>query len=234
MKKFTLLMVAGLFALAGSVQAQDAKKIALKANDIQIANGEEAELVISIDYDTEETVTGANFDLYLPDGILLKGIESKEEMMNTPEEGGKASKRNFAKACTIDETCAWGEDGDNSFIYDFKAKSDKEGLLIILMDGDRLPFVSTHSKLITITVKATQDVIGTGTLKNIAIGAKGDVSLDLGNLADYTFAVNGDSQGINDIQAADATAPAYNLQGVRVNNNAKGVIIREGKKMIVK
>ena len=33
---------------------------------------------------------------------------------------------------------------------------------------------------------------------------------------------------------ADADAPAYNVAGMRVNANAKGIIIRNGRKVIVK
>lgn len=58
-------------------------------------------------------------------------------------------------------------------------------------------------------------------------------SIELGNINDVTFSINGSSVGINDIKSAEATAPAYNLQGIRVNN-AKGLIIRDGKKMVVK
>lgn len=42
--------------------------------------------------------------------------------------------------------------------------------------------------------------------------------------------------GINNIttEAADANAPAYNLSGQRVGKNAKGVLIKNGKKYVVK
>ena len=42
--------------------------------------------------------------------------------------------------------------------------------------------------------------------------------------------------GINNIttEAADANAPAYNLSGQRVGKNAKGVLVKNGKKYVVK
>ena len=42
--------------------------------------------------------------------------------------------------------------------------------------------------------------------------------------------------GINNIttEAADADAPVYNLSGQRVGKNAKGVLIKNGKKYVVK
>ena len=78
MKKFTLMLVAGLFALAGSVQAQ--KKVVLSADDITIAKGETAELVIKMEYETTEEIGGTNFSLSFPDGLVLSGFSSKEEM----------------------------------------------------------------------------------------------------------------------------------------------------------
>lgn len=225
MKKFTLLMVAGLFALAGSVQAQEKKS--LIADDITIKAGETAELVIKLDYETTETVSGTNFSISFPEGIVLDQFNSKEEQQACEK------KKTFAKSCSIDEEDnPWGEDGDDSFFYDIKAKTDG-GLLFILMDSDQTPFVTTHCKLFTIKLKALQDVEGVGKIYSIGFTNPQSKSLDLGNLADYEFGVNLAS-GINDIKAADATAPAYNLQGVRVNSAAKGVIIRDGKKMVVK
>ena len=42
--------------------------------------------------------------------------------------------------------------------------------------------------------------------------------------------------GINNIttEATDADAPVYNLSGQRVGKNAKGVLIKNGKKYVVK
>jgi len=225
MKKFTLLMVAGLFALAGSIQAQEMKK-SLIAEDITIKAGETAELVINIDYEAPGVVAGTNFSVSFPDGLILDGFNSKDEML-------AAKTKALKKACSIDEeNNPWGENGDDSFIYDLKGKADG-GLLFILIDSDQTPFVSTHCKLITLKVKALQDIEGTGKIYGIGFTSPSSESLDLGKLEDYEFGVN-TTQGINDIKAADATAPAYNLQGVRVNNAAKGVIIRDGKKMVVK
>ena len=76
MKAFKLTMMAAMLAFASSAMAQ--KVVALTVDDIQVANGEEAELVVKMDYETTETVVGLNFSLYLPDGILLKGFDTKE------------------------------------------------------------------------------------------------------------------------------------------------------------
>lgn len=61
---------------------------------------------------------------------------------------------------------------------------------------------------------------------------------DLGDIA-FTaepFAGSGDTDGINDIKAnaENVNAPAYNMAGQRVNNNFKGLMIKNGKKFINK
>ena len=232
MKKFTLLMVAGLFALAGSVQAQ--KKVAITANDITVANGETTDLVISMNYPTTESVAGYNFSLYLPEGITF-GRASLSASVTIPTKETDVypvityMEYDEEQDAEVEKTAA------PKSLLKISEKNDG-GILFIWIDDTygQTPLAKTEGMILKMNVKATADVVGVGTIKGVGFTSTSSVSLDLGNLDDYTFAVNGDSQGINDIQAADATAPAYNLQGVRVNNNAKGVIIREGKKMIVK
>ena len=223
MKKFTLMLVAGLFALAGSVQAQ--KKVVLSADDITIAKGENAELVIKMDYETTEEIGGTNFSLSFPDGLVLSGFSSKDEML-----AAKASA--LKKQCSLGDDGIWGEDANAGWLS-VKAKADG-GLLFVLIDqDDQTPFVSTKAKVVTLNVTALEDVSGTGKIYAVGVTNTSSKSLDLGNIDDYEYGVNLAS-GINGIKAADATAPAYNLQGVRVNSAAKGVIIRDGKKMVVK
>jgi hypothetical protein len=224
MKAFKLTMMAAMLAFASTAMAQD-KKVALTVDDITIANGETADLVVNMAYETTETVVGLNFSLYLPDGILLDGFASKEE-----QDGAKASA--LKKACDLGEDGIWGEDAQKGWLS-VKQKTDG-GLLFVLIDqDDKTEFESTKAKAVTIKVKAIADVEADGVINNISIANEKNVSLDLGNIEDVTFGVNKSAVGINDIKSAEATAPAYNLQGIRVNN-AKGLIIRDGKKMVVK
>ena len=224
MKAFKLTMMAAMLAFASSAMAQ--KVVALTVDDIQVANGEEAELVVKMDYETTETVVGLNFSLYLPDGILLKGFDTKEA-----QDAAKASA--LKKACDLGEDGIWGEDVSSGWLS-VKQKTDG-GLLFVFIDqDDKTEFESTKAPVITINVHAVADVTNaTGTINEISISNDQNKSLDLDNIEDVIFQINADTNGINDIKSSDATAPAYNLQGIRVNN-AKGLIIRDGKKMIVK
>lgn len=233
MKKFTLILVAGLFALAGSVQAQ--KLTPITADDLTIANGETKDLVVKLNYELEagaDALCGGNFALYLPDGILLSAFDSKEAQ-------DAATAKKLKGCCTVEvENGVWGSDADDGYVS-VKQKTDG-GILFVLIDqDDQVPFVKTTDAILcTISLKAIADVTGTAKIagqgltnvKSVSVGMKDGASI----FEDYDFAINGSDQGINDLNAADTTAPAYNLQGVRVNANAKGIIIRDGKKQIVK
>ncbi len=50
----------------------------------------------------------------------------------------------------------------------------------------------------------------------------------------YGFELTAGATGISDITAnkANANAPIYNLAGQRVNDNAKGILIQNGKKFV--
>ena len=232
MKKFTLLMVAGLFALAGSVQAQELTPIT--ADDLTIANGETKDLVIKLNYELEAgapALCGANLAIYLPDGIVFNGFDSQEAFANA-----KASA--LKKAVSIDEDGVYGDDVDDGFINKATLKTDGGVLIVIIDQDDKTPFQkSADVTLCTIALKALADVKGTATISqqaltnvnNVSVGMKDGESM----FGEFVFGINQETVGINEIQTAGSEAPAYNLQGMRVNN-AKGLIIRDGKKMIVK
>jgi hypothetical protein len=229
MKAFKLMMMAGLLAFAGSAMAQEnssALKKSLVCDDLMdFKVGETKELVINLDYETNEELCGANFSLALPEGILLNGFDSKEA-----QDGAKASA--LKKACDLGDDGVWGEDAESSW-FSVKKKEDGALLFVLIDQDDKTPFVSSKGKLITITLKAIEDVVGVGKIFGIALTNTDNVSVDLNNLADYEFGINKQTVGINEIQTSSTEAPAYNLQGIRVNN-AKGLIIRDGKKMVVK
>ena len=56
------------------------------------------------------------------------------------------------------------------------------------------------------------------------------------NSGNELYSVNGFTTGINKVtvDADDADAPVYNLAGQRVSKDAKGILIKNGKKFINK
>jgi hypothetical protein len=218
--------MACLMVVATGAQAQ--KKDVLKANDLTLGNGESADLVISMDYETSESISGANFSLYLPDGILLNGFDTKAD-----QDAAKASA--LKKACDLGEDGVWGEDAASGWLS-VKQKADG-GLLFVLIDqDDKTPFVSTKATVVTVKLHAVADVQnGVGSIKGIGVSNTEDKSLDLGNINDVTFAVNGgSSEGINEINANAAAGKVYNIGGQQVVAPTKGLYIQNGKKVIVK
>ena len=216
MKNLKLMMVAGLMAFAASANAQGTIKC-LAAQDVDF-EGTQADLIVSIDYDAEEgeQIGCWQFKLVLPEGVAPIYDEDEEEWLG--EVSTDTNTKRLAKGgLNINPTADGGY-----LVFGFDTKGVQE-------------MVSTHGTLCTITLSGSADIKGEGKLATVALSNLKNESVHQGEFEDVTFLVNGGtvSDAINDIKSADTTAPAYNLQGIRVNN-AKGLIIRDGKKMVVK
>ena len=218
MKKFRLMMMAGLMAFASAASAEGTVKCFYTDPVLTFEEGaEQADLKISMDYDAgEDVICTWQFELYLPAGIDPIYNEDDEEWLG--EVSAETNRSKFVK-------------------NGLKITKKADGGYIVLGfdDGGNKPMTATKGLLCVITVSGNSTITGTGKIVNTALGNNKDESVNQGNFADFVFSVNGgDSQGINDIIAAESNAPAYNLQGIRVNSEAKGLIIRDGKKQIVK
>ncbi len=151
------------------------KRVVITADDVTIAKGGTADLVVRMDYDTKEKVSGWNFSLYLPDGIAL----------NT--DGTSASQ--LKKCCTVSSE-THDEDIEPQSFLSVRAKSDGGYLLVWIDDDDQTPLISTHGKLVTIKLKATTEVNGVGYIKGIGLTNAASQSLDNGNIADVSFNIH--------------------------------------------
>jgi hypothetical protein len=230
MKAIKLMMMAGMmaFATAASAQVQ-----CLTVDDVAFDEGEgTADLVVDIDYTTDKTIVSWGFTLYLPDGIEI-GNELMDE--EDPTQGllwhGSYGKSNASAVQRGDLNVTVKEDG---------------GYLILGYATGNPAMKNTHGNLVNLELIATAQTSGAASIKNTSmayIGLDGEgkevaISADQGLLDDVNFTVDASKAqvtvGIKDIKTVDSNAPAYNLQGVRVNANAKGIIIRDGKKMVVK
>ena len=222
MKAFKLTMMAAMLAFASAAMAQEQF---FQASDVALDENGKGTLEVFIDYETTETVVGWNLSLYLPDGVTIATKTVYDEDLDEDVE--------------VFDVTAKGDDYSNSNAManalDVKLKADQKGYLFVCIDQkNKRPMKNTHGKILSVPVVApSKDFTGEGKINTIGMTSDANISLELGNIADITFQVGGTTDGINDIQSADATAPAYNLQGIRVNN-AKGLIIRDGKKMVVK
>ena len=107
-------------------------------------------------------------------------------------------------------------------------------------EGNDIDFTATDSKGTAIELtnggKLGEKLTGGVAKFNVVGGKKYAVYCTGSKLGFYGFKYEVGSTGIADINADvnDANAPAYNLAGQRVNANAKGLVIKNGKKYVNK
>ena len=209
-------------AFAANAQAQN--KI-FSADDVTFDENGKGKLEVYMNFTGSETIVGWNFSVYLPEGITLgtKQVENEDtgEMEDAYDFIAKGN--DYSNAAKMANN------------MDIKEKTDG-GFLFTCIASDKTPMKNTSGKILTMALVAnSSECSGDGTIKTIGMSDDNNVSVLLNQIDEVTFKVDASAvtTGINEVQTADNEAPAYNLQGIRVNN-AKGLIIRDGKKMIVK
>lgn len=156
--------VYGIMAAIASPNGNSNGKVVLTADPITIAKGETVALNIKIDYTSSQQVTGWNFSLYLPAGVTVTDYSADKSF--------------------------YGISGNVKNYLIMKQKNDG-GYLLTYYSDDNTPIPDTHGTIVTLTLKATADVQGTGYIKGIALSSSAGESLELGNIADSEFAING-------------------------------------------
>lgn len=68
----------------------------------------------------------------------------------------------------------------------------------------------------------------------LKLGRKGGTGTNITKLTVVRGGATGINSAVAEVESADADAPAYNLAGQKVGANAKGIIIKDGKKYIRK
>ena len=171
------LLMAATQMMAGEVKV-------LTVDDINIEPGKQCELVVNMDYDTEETVRGCSFSVYLPQGITpAKEYDEDEEEWTFIGKFGKAAPTKLQK----ETLWATNNYGDKTRYIDEKTDG---GYLVLVMDLSKLtPFVSTHGEILRLTldVAATVNDSSEGAIKFISLSNEKNESLDKGNIADVYF-----------------------------------------------
>ena len=85
---------------------------------------------------------------------------------------------------------------------------------------------------LTVTLKASDDAAtGEAKMEKILLVALDESKMN--TVTEATFAVTvGGATGINGINADENDGAAYNLAGQKVGKNYKGIIVKNGKKMM--
>ena len=178
------MTLVALIALTTHAWADD-KKVVLKVDPITVANGSEAVIKVKMDYTAEKTLVGLSFSLYLPDGILLKGFDTKEA-----QDAAKASA--LMKAFDLDVTTGlWGnEEGASGWFY-VKRQVDGGFLINIIDQDEKTAFVNTHAPVISVYVHAVADVANVnGTINGITLTDNENNSVEQGNIAEVLIPFN--------------------------------------------
>ena len=204
MKTIKSLLICGLLALTSSAFAQS---FTFTFGDVNIVPGETAAL--NVTFKSDVVPAGWQMYLYLPTGITI--AEEGEEQEPLVELSDVHHKKH-----TVDVTKA------------------SDGSMMLVMSGGTKTYEMSASEgdLCTITLKADATFEGSATVdvKKIAIADKGGKQYNMASDASFTITAKG--TGINSLDAATDDAPAYNLAGQKVGKNYKGIIVKNGKKVM--
>ena len=212
----TFLMTC-LFAVSMMAQAQEKVEV-LSAEDVEVVPGGKAELVINMDYETDETVVGWDCYLYLPKGIDLLYDEDEEDYVYVVSSAlhKKALRNGFKITATTDG-----------------------GYMLYCIDtGALTPMTKTKGELVRLTLVASDEAEenSKGLIKDIALTNEQNISLESGNIIDVEFNIHvkETTTSILDIEGSHSKALRYNTKGQLVDDSYRGVIIERGHKKIVK
>ena len=210
MKTIKALLVSALLVLAGTVSAQS---FSITFADVNVENGA-GKLVASMTKDM--TVAGWQMYLYLPEGVEIAQVFDEDEEEYVADITLSSTFHKAKHSCSVKKTA------DNA-------------MMLICSGGTETVALksATEGELCTIGLTVADGVTSQAVaVKNVA------VSDDKGtqyNQDDTTFQLIVGSTGIVNIENDAVNGGVYyNLAGQKVSNAHKGVLIQNGKKVVVK
>ena len=210
MKTIKALLVSALLVLAGTVSAQS---FSITFADVNVENGA-GKLVASMTKDM--TVAGWQMYLYLPEGVEIAQVFDEDEEEYVADITLSSTFHKAKHSCSVKKTA----DG---------------GMMLICSGGTETVALksATEGELCTIGLTVADGVTSQAVaVKNVAVSDDQGVQ---SNQADTTFQLIIGSTGIVNIENdAVNSGVFYNLAGQKVSNAQKGVLIQNGKKVVVK
>ena len=184
--------------------AEGSATLTLSADEV--VAGQEFTLNVDLN-NPDDAICGVQADIYLPEGLEFVLDEYDEPTV----EGGRSSK--------ITTECALQGNG---------------ALRILCYSAKNYTYTGTEGAVATIAVKAA-DTFTTGdiAMKKIVLSSYNNKKVAQIKPADFTLPVGG-ADAINGINAETANAAMFNLAGQSVDNSFRGVVIMNGKKVLVK
>ena len=210
MKTIKALLVSALLVLAGTVSAQS---FSITFADVNVENGA-GKLVASMTKDM--TVAGWQMYLYLPEGVEIAQVFDEDEEEYVADITLSSTFHKAKHSCSVKKTA------DNA-------------MMLICSGGTETVALksATEGELCTIGLTVADGVTSQAVaVKNVAVSDDQGVQ---SNQADTTFQLIVGSTGIVNIENDAVNGGVfYNLAGQKVSNAQKGVLIQNGKKVVVK
>ena len=209
-----LMMLLSLAAIDADAQMQEAY---FSVNDFEIAAGETKVVEVSMT-SKEENIYGFQVTVTLPDGLSFASV------------GNSVARPKFT---ALDYNRAPADEG-----YTITTTSNMEGIksaVILSTNIEGYPYYGTSGAIFSFAVKASEDITdGKHNIKfseteivkniNVPINPK-DIDVPVSAISIAT--------GLNDI-TDESDDKQYDLSGKAVGENAKGIIVTKGKKVVVK
>ena len=210
MKTIKALLVSALLVLAGTVSAQT---FSITFADVNVENGA-GKLVASMTKDM--TVAGWQMYLYLPEGVEIAQVFDEDEEEYVADITLSSTFHKAKHSCSVKKTA------DNA-------------MMLICSGGTETVALksATEGELCTIGLTVADGVTSQAVaVKNVAVSDDQGVQ---SNQADTTFQLIVGTTGIVNIENDAVNGGVYyNLAGQKVSNAQKGVLIQNGKKVVVK
>ena len=162
------------------------------------------ELVISIE--SEQLAAIAQVTLQFPENLSIKKNTKGRYVFELGE------------LCTEDHTAT--------------VQDKTDGVLVLVKNEYGDPFEAASGVLITLPLEASGDIAANAEINmtGIVLGTNDTPSKKLNTEAEGTISLI--TTGINGINAAENEGAAYNLAGQKVDKNYKGIIVKNGKKVL--
>ena len=210
MKTIKALLVSALLVLAGTVSAQT---FSITFADVNVENGA-GKLVASMTKDM--TVAGWQMYLYLPEGVEIAQVYDEDEEEYVADITLSSTFHKAKHSCSVKKTA--------------------DGAMMLICSGGTETVAlksATEGELCTIGLTVADGVTSQAVaVKNVAVSDDQGVQ---SNQADTTFQLIIGSTGIVNIENDAVNGGVfYNLAGQKVSNAQKGVLIQNGKKVVVK
>ena len=199
-----------MLVLAGTVSAQS---FSITFADVNVENGA-GKLVASMTKDM--TVAGWQMYLYLPEGVEIAQVYDEDEEEYVADITLSSTFHKAKHSCSVKKTA--------------------DGAMMLICSGGTETVAlksATEGELCTIGLTVADGVTSQAVaVKNVAVSDDQGVQ---SNQADTTFQLIIGSTGIVNIENDAVNGGVfYNLAGQKVSNAQKGVLIQNGKKIVVK